>query len=112
MFGQDDGKPVKVQVDSGVKTMKSGSVVSLVELGKMESYGRDHLCGVVSSEIGDTSKVQRHITLLENMDVSQRVKWFEDNFPGVSIMKIDARLIDKDTRAAVITGSFQLKWGK
>lgn len=113
-------KETKIQVNDFVKTKKPRDSLVLLELGSMESFGRPHLCGVVSEDIVDTRKVRNSIDKLEKMSVSERMDWVSENFPRSRIVKIELskihdRLKDikENAEASVnIINAVELKWNK
>lgn len=89
-------RDIKIQVDGSVKTRKRGDEMILIELGNVESFGRDHWSGVISSDIQNVGLLKRNIEKLENIDPLDRLEWFELNFPKATIVKIEAaQMVDR-----------------
>lgn len=100
------------------KTLRPGEL-TLIELGSMDHYGMDVIVGVNSKKVLDTSKVKRHISMLETMDIKQRIDWFVGNFPDAKpimlatsvINGLDGKRLAEAETSATVTGSFNLSWG-
>lgn len=111
---------MRIQVGNNVKTMSPGKSLDLVELGNIESFGTDHLVGVVSQDIVDTKRVKNNISDLEEMTTGERIKWFEKNYPRAKMIKIESnRILDQlrkdkviEKPAAIINSAADLKWSK
>ena len=114
-------RDVKIQVDDSVKTRKRGQEMIILELGNQLSFGKDHWCGVISSQIGNIEPVKRNIDKLEKIDAKDRIEWFKLNFPKADLVKIEASLMvdrlkgemkdktDKDV-AVTIESVAELPW--
>lgn len=89
-------RDIKIQVDGSVKTKKRGDEMVLIELGNIESFGRDHWAGVISSGIQNVGLLKRNIDKLGNIDPLDRLEWMELNFPKATVVKIEAaQMIDR-----------------
>lgn len=110
----------RIQVSGSVKTKRAGESINIVELGKEDSFGKPHLCGIISEDIVNVTKVKMNIDQIENMRASDRIEWFSSNFPKARIVKIENdKIFDrlKDTRedkkpSVVISSAAEIKWSK
>ena len=110
----------KIQIGGAVKTKKSGDSINIIDLGKEESFGKLHMCGVISEDIINVTMVKTNIDKLENYGPNKRLEWFQSNFPKARIVKIeDDKIFDrlKDTKedgkpAVFISNAVELKWNK
>lgn len=92
------------------KTLKSGDLMFL-ELGSLNHFGMDTIIGLDSTSINNISKVRNDISLLENMDVNERIVWFESNYPKIKLIYLDKSLLSNDSNSKVTKfGSFKLSW--
>jgi hypothetical protein len=116
-------KDTQIQFGNAVKTYKAGRELRLVEIGYLESYGRDHFIGVEESGINDVRLIRDSIEDIEEMLAPARLRWFQARFPQASVVKIEsAKLFDRlrkmknnmDARSynATITSAFDLTWKK
>lgn len=110
-----------VQINNHPKTIKAGRTINLIELGNLTEYDRDHFCGVVSEQIGNTRLIRDKIDDLEDMPLNERLEWFEQYFPNVDVVKIEnSKLTDQIRQkaageaspSAVIVGAAELVWSK
>jgi hypothetical protein len=85
----------KIQVDSGVRTIKEGTARVLIELGTEFCYGKDHVVGVWSDTLNANhiTMIRRYMDTLENGETQQRVEWFQQH-TGVPIIKIAVNNIE------------------
>ena len=86
-------RDVKIQVDGSVKTKHAGQEMIILELGNQPSFGRDHWCGIISSQISNIEPVKRNVEKLERIDPKDRIEWFKLNYPRASLVKIEASLM-------------------
>lgn len=116
----DFKKSARVQEGESIKTRKKGDSYTIVELGIVESFGKPHLCGVISQDVTNVMKVKKEIEDLENMTVEKRIEWFASYFPKARVVKIESSLVFdllKDTKSGedptvVISSAADLKWSK
>ena len=115
----DFQKVTRIQIGESIKTKKPKDSITIIELGAVESFGKPHLCGVISEDIVNVGKVRNNIKEIEKMNPDGRIEWFSSNFPRARIVKIESnkifdRLKDtkKEDQPVVISSAAELKWDK
>jgi hypothetical protein len=95
----------------------------LIEVGYLESYGKEHWVGIEESGINNIKAIKDDIEDLEDMIAPARLRWFTMKFPQASVVKIDAtkifdrlrkmkNTVDAQSSNVTITSAFDLTWKK
>lgn len=89
-------RDIKIQTNGSVKTRHRGQEMILLELGNMDSFGRDHWVGIVSQHIVNIDMIKRNIKTVEKLEPQARLEWFKLNFPKADVIKIEAaQMVDR-----------------
>jgi len=112
-----------IQFGESIKTYKPGRGLQLIEVGYLDSYGKEHWIGILESDIKDTKQIKGSIEDLEEMKAEARLRWFHRRYPNASVIKIEASKLfdrlkkskntgDDQSASASIGSAFDLTWNK